>query len=94
MQKFLNSAVGSFLKVFLAMFLADLLIRIKTAGAGAWHMPLEDWAALAATSLIPVIINYINPADPRYGFGKRQDPVPHADDRDQLEPETPDEING
>lgn len=62
----LGSAVFSWLKVFLATVLALFLAD----GADIFAISADDgrlWLAAAFAAVVPLIINYINPRDTRYG---------------------------
>lgn len=69
MGNFLNTAVGSYLKAFLAVFLTLVLTQL-TSG----HSVLElDWGVVlngALVSFLPMLINILNPHDTRYGANK------------------------
>jgi len=66
MNAFLNflakNPIGSALKVAAGLALAEGLSNIQ-----ALHLPQA--AALVVTVLVPPIINWLNPNDPRYGNG-------------------------
>lgn len=66
--------VFSWIKVFaatvLGLFLAD--------GADVFAVDsteLRTWAAAGFAALLPVVINYINPNDTRYGHGESPEAV-------------------
>lgn len=66
MQKFLNSIYGSWLKVFAVA----ILVKFSDLGADVFSLDAESLKHIVnagVLALIPVIINYLNPADPRYG---------------------------
>lgn len=66
MNDFLNTAIGSWLKVYIT----GVLMFIVANGG----IRTIDWAtALEATliSTLPVLINYLNPKDTRYGSSKK-----------------------
>ena len=66
MKNFLNSIVGSWLKVFLVA----VLVEWQVLGADLWALNIVTLKHLANAgwiALLPIIINYLNPADPRYG---------------------------
>ena len=64
-MKFLNTAIGSWIKVYLAE-IGVLIIAEKTVIGLDWRLIAS--AALVAT--LPVLINALNPADKRYGRTK------------------------
>lgn len=69
MSAFLNTAFAGWLKVFLSAVLGIVLTNLST---GQTILTL-NWIQVltgAAASLLPVIINWLNPKDPRYGIGK------------------------
>lgn len=66
MTNFLNTAVGSYLKAFLAVFLTLVLTQMAS-GLSILNL---DWGMVlngALVSFLPVIINALNPRDKRYG---------------------------
>lgn len=66
MQKFLNSIIGSWLKVFAVA----VLVEWQLIGADLWALNVDTLKHLANAGLIallPIVINYLNPSDPRYG---------------------------
>jgi hypothetical protein len=68
-KHFLNTMIGSWLKVFLTTVLSLYL----ATGKGLFDMDFESIKNLVSAgfaSLIPVIINSLNPNDPRYGKNK------------------------
>lgn len=66
---FLNTPIGGFVKVFLSA----VVVRYMAEGASLFSMDINMWHKLINTGFgaaLPVIINYLNPNDPRYGKGK------------------------
>lgn len=72
MKKFLNTPFGSFTKVFLAAVLTTYLILLSNGNKlFTWNKDmLEHLLTAGLVSAIPVIINWINPNDTRYGIKK------------------------
>lgn len=75
-KKFLNTAYGSYFKVFLSavltIYLADL-----TEGHDLFSMDIHMGKKLmtaGTVAVLPVILNALNSEDKRYG--KRLDPLP------------------
>lgn len=67
MQNFLNSVVGSYLKVFLSIALALILAQLQQ---GVLFSNI-DWNLIfnaGLVSFLPVLINALNPKDERYGI--------------------------
>ena len=62
MSNFLNTPIGSWVKVFLA----TVLVLILNHG-NIYDLNWKELANTAVMSAIPVLINYLNPNDPRYG---------------------------
>lgn len=62
MKNFLNTPVGSWAKVFLA----TVLVLVLNHG-NIYDLNWKELANTAVMSFIPVLINYLNPNDPRYG---------------------------
>lgn len=66
MKNFLNTIAGSWLKVFAVA----VLIKFSDLGADLFALNLETLKHLLQAGFvatIPVIINYLNPNDTRYG---------------------------
>jgi hypothetical protein len=66
MNKFFNTMLGSWVKVFITVVLAQYMAM----GISIFDLDIESIKCLLSSgvaSLIPVIINYLNPNDPRYG---------------------------
>lgn len=60
----LGTAVKTFVAVLVAAAVADW------SGAGSISMAnWQTWVIAAAVSAVPVIVNWLNPADERYGRG-------------------------
>jgi hypothetical protein len=69
MANFFNSPAGSWLKAAIVAILSGVLIKLQE-GADLWNAAsLKELLTIAAVSVIPVIINYLNPQDTRYGKG-------------------------
>ena len=69
MGNFFNSAVGSYVKAFLAVFLTLVLTQMSS-GLSVLNL---DWGMVlngALVSFLPVVINFLNPRDTRYGTNK------------------------
>ena len=63
----LNTAVASFLKVFASTILTLFLADLVSAGSFDVLSKWEGWVIAALASSLPIIINWLNPADARYG---------------------------
>jgi len=68
--RFLATAPGSFLRVFvsavLVLWLADLAdVKYLHFDAAEW----SNWLALGLVAAVPILIAWVNPADPRFGLG-------------------------
>lgn len=67
MSKWLASTpLGTALKTFVAVLLAAVVGDWATAGEislGNW----QTWVIAALVSALPVVVNWLNPADVRYG---------------------------
>ena len=69
------SPLGTAAKVFVGTLISLGVAQLTTTGA----LDLTNWKAIvfpALASALVVIVNYLNPADPRYGKGS-----PKAGDR-------------
>lgn len=62
MMKFLNSIWGSWLKVALTGILTMIIAK-----GNIYEIAMQDIISAAVISIIPIMINYLNPNDPRYG---------------------------
>lgn len=69
MSNFLNTAVGSWLKVFVATILSLVLVNMSN-GQDIFSMDWKQLISGAIASLLPILINWLNPNDPRYGTNK------------------------
>jgi hypothetical protein len=61
-MKFLNSIYGSWLKVFVSAILTMIVMK-----GDIYLITLKDCLNAGIISILPIIINYINPHDKRYG---------------------------
>jgi hypothetical protein len=73
------SALATYLRAFLAAALAALLAVFTATG----HFPSDgkEWQALlwaVLLAVLPVIINFLNPNDKRYGPPARTAPTPQT----------------
>ena len=61
-MKFLNSIYGSYLKVFLSAILTMILAK-----GNIYSVTLKECISAGVISILPIVINYLNPNDTRYG---------------------------
>ena len=61
-MKFLNSIYGSWLKVFLSAILTMVMAK-----GDIYMVTLKECISAGIISILPIIINYLNPHDKRYG---------------------------
>lgn len=69
MKKVMSSPLGSFLKAFLVAFLTILVSKYNEGVTCTNVECLKSVAIAALFSIIPVIINYLNPEYKGYGKG-------------------------
>jgi len=62
MMKFLNSIWGSWLKVALTGILTMIIAK-----GNIYEIAMQDIISAAVIAILPIIINYLNPHDTRYG---------------------------
>jgi hypothetical protein len=62
MMKFLNSIYGSWLKIFLSAILTMVMAK-----GDIYLVTLKECISAGIISILPIIINYLNPHDKRYG---------------------------
>ena len=62
MMKFLNTMYGSYVKVFLSAVLTMIIAK-----GNIYLITLEECISAGVISILPIIINYLNPNDKRYG---------------------------
>lgn len=62
MMKFLNTMYGSYIKVFLSAVLTMIIAK-----GNIYLITLEECISAGVISILPIIINYLNPNDKRYG---------------------------
>ena len=63
-----TTPLGSIFKTFLAVMIAAAVADAGTTGSislGKW----QTYVVAGLVSVLPALINYINPADSRYGAG-------------------------
>lgn len=61
-MKFLNSIYGSWLKVFVSAVLTMIVMK-----GDIYLITLKDCLNAGIISILPIIINFLNPLDKRYG---------------------------
>ena len=69
LNRFMSTAAGSLLKIFLAAII-PLAIECATTSGDIFTCIAENWRVWASAGLVSVLIfgyNYLNPHDPRYG---------------------------
>ena len=68
-MKELNTIYASWLKVFASAVLGAYLIELQNGRQlFDWTFDMvESLLTVGVVSMIPIIINWLNPADPRYG---------------------------
>lgn len=67
-----ESPVGSMVFSWIKVFIAVVLTMFLADGADIFAVSVDDirlFIAAAFTATIPMIVNYINPRDSRYGKG-------------------------
>jgi hypothetical protein len=68
-MKNLNTIYASWLKVFIAAVLGAYLVELQNGtNLFSWNLEMvESLLTVGIVSLLPIIINYLNPHDTRYG---------------------------
>ena len=61
-MKFLNTMWGSWLKVALTGVLTMIIAK-----GNIYEIAMQDIISAAVIAILPIIINYLNPHDKRYG---------------------------
>jgi hypothetical protein len=61
-MKFLNSIYGSWVKVFVSAVLTMIVMK-----GDIYLITLKDCLNAGIISILPIIINFLNPLDKRYG---------------------------
>ena len=64
-MKFLNTIYGSWIKVFVSAVLTMVIAK-----GNIYLITLEECFSAGVISILPIIINYLNPNDNRYGKQK------------------------
>jgi hypothetical protein len=64
-MKFLNSIYGSWLKVALTAILTMIITK-----GNIYEITLEEVISAGVISILPIIVNWLNPHDTRYGTNK------------------------
>ena len=62
MMRFFNSMTGSWIKVFVTA-----VLTMAMAKDDLFSITLKECLSAGAISIIPIIINFLNPKDTRYG---------------------------
>ena len=62
MMKFFNSMLGSWIKVVITAILTMAMAR-----GDIFAITLKECLSAGAISIMPIIINFLNPNDKRYG---------------------------
>lgn len=68
--KFLNTAFGSLLKVAITVVLGHILLELKdglTINQVFTKENIWSYTTVVLTSTLPIVINWLNPEDARYG---------------------------
>ena len=69
--KFLNTPLGSILKVGLTLMLTHIAIELSKEGNDIFNIwTKDDWktyCTIAVGAMLPMAVNYINKEDKRYG---------------------------
>jgi len=61
-MKFLNSIYGSWLKVAVTAILTMIIAK-----GNIYEVTLQEVISAAVVSILPIIVNWLNPHDTRYG---------------------------
>lgn len=61
-MKFLNSIYGSWLKIFVSAVLTMIVMK-----GDIYSITIKDCLNAGIISILPIVINYLNPHDTRYG---------------------------
>lgn len=61
-MKFLNSIYGSWVKIFTSAILTMIIAK-----GDIYAVTLKECISAGIISILPIIINYLNPNDTRYG---------------------------
>jgi hypothetical protein len=64
-MKFLNSIYGSWLKVAITAILTMIITK-----GNIYEVTLEEVISAGVISMLPIIVNWLNPHDTRYGTHK------------------------
>jgi hypothetical protein len=64
-MKFLNSIYGSWVKIFVSAILTMVIVKNDI-----YSVTLKECISAGIISILPIIINYLNPNDTRYGKQK------------------------
>jgi hypothetical protein len=65
MMKFFNTIYGSWVKVFISAVLTMIIAK-----GNIYLITLEECISAGVISILPIVINYLNPNDNRYGKQK------------------------
>jgi hypothetical protein len=68
MQKFLNTIWGTYLKVLVSAVLTTISLKLGQ-GHDITTLSAKQWLFTCLVPVLPIIVNWINPEDKRYGVG-------------------------
>lgn len=68
-MKELNTIYASWIKIFISAVLGAYLIELQNGvNLFSWNLEMvESLLTVGVVSMIPIIINWLNPSDTRYG---------------------------
>lgn len=72
-KHFSNTIFVSWVRVFMAVFIGETLLMLLTKN-NLFTWDLTIWQQLLSSAIagtFPVVLNYVNPYDPRYGNNKK-----------------------
>ena len=73
-KPFLNTVIGSWMKVFLTAVMIQMMNNLREGMTiASWNRDtFWDFTSAGLFALLPVIINFFNPNDTRYGINKEK----------------------
>ena len=74
LKTFLNTAYGSYLKVFLSFALVQLAADLNDMTIYEALGHYENYVRAGIAGLLPIVINGLNDKDPRYGKKAKPEP--------------------
>lgn len=71
MKEFLNTVWGSYIKVLISAVLTAISMKLAQ-GEDISTLTAKQWLFACLVPVLPILINWLNPQDKRYGLGSEE----------------------